>query len=127
MWKRHCAVSTWWLTILRSFKPTEVIAQSKLFHSKAACVPIAAKDTSQEAVPCLNRNILRAIPPRLIASDAIHCCSADIQMKLSVVMPVYNERATLQTVVERVLVVPLEIELVCVNDGSQDGSREIPA
>jgi glycosyltransferase involved in cell wall biosynthesis len=46
-------------------------------------------------------------------------------MKLSVVMPVYNERATLRSVVERVLAVPLEIELVCVDDGSQDGSREI--
>jgi glycosyltransferase involved in cell wall biosynthesis len=44
---------------------------------------------------------------------------------VSVVMPVYNERSTLQTVVERVLAVPLEIELVCVDDGSQDGSREI--
>jgi glycosyltransferase involved in cell wall biosynthesis len=40
-------------------------------------------------------------------------------------MPVYNERATLRTVVERVLAVPLEIELLCVDDGSQDGSREI--
>jgi glycosyltransferase involved in cell wall biosynthesis len=48
-------------------------------------------------------------------------------MKLSVVMPVYNERATLRTVVERVLAVPLEIELLCVDDGSQDGSREILA
>ncbi len=46
-------------------------------------------------------------------------------MKLSVVMPVYNERATLQQVVERVLAVPLEIELICVDDGSTDGSRNI--
>jgi glycosyltransferase involved in cell wall biosynthesis len=46
-------------------------------------------------------------------------------MKLSVVMPVYNERATLRQVVERVLAVPLEIELICVDDGSRDGSREI--
>ena len=46
-------------------------------------------------------------------------------MKLSVVMPIYNERATLGTVVARVLAVPLEIELVCVDDGSRDGSREI--
>src|SRR5207248_9442732 len=45
----------------------------------------------------------------------------------SVVMPVYNERATLGKVVERVLAVPLEIELLCVDDGSQDGSREILA
>jgi glycosyltransferase involved in cell wall biosynthesis len=46
-------------------------------------------------------------------------------MKLSVVMPVYNERRTLRTVVERVLAVSLEIELICVDDGSSDGSREI--
>jgi glycosyltransferase involved in cell wall biosynthesis len=48
-------------------------------------------------------------------------------MKLSVVMPVYNERATLQQVVERVLAVPLSVELLCVDDGSQDGSVEILA
>jgi glycosyltransferase involved in cell wall biosynthesis len=48
-------------------------------------------------------------------------------MKLSVVMPVYNERATLHDVVEKVLAVPLELELICVDDGSQDGSREILA
>src|SRR5579871_5927865 len=54
-------------------------------------------------------------------------CSPVISMKLSVVMPVYNERATLRTVVERVLAVPLQIELLCVDDGSKDGSREILA
>jgi glycosyltransferase involved in cell wall biosynthesis len=46
-------------------------------------------------------------------------------MKLSVVMPVYNERATLRTVIGKVLAVPMEIELLCVDDGSRDGSREI--
>jgi glycosyltransferase involved in cell wall biosynthesis len=46
-------------------------------------------------------------------------------MKLSVVMPVYNERSTLREVVGKVLAVPLEIELICVDDGSQDGSREL--
>jgi glycosyltransferase involved in cell wall biosynthesis len=48
-------------------------------------------------------------------------------MKLSVVMPIYNERATLRAVVARVLAVPLELELLCVDDGSSDGSREILA
>jgi glycosyltransferase involved in cell wall biosynthesis len=48
-------------------------------------------------------------------------------MKLSVVMPIYNEEATLRTVVESVFAVPLEIELICVDDGSRDGSREILA
>jgi glycosyltransferase involved in cell wall biosynthesis len=46
-------------------------------------------------------------------------------MKLSVVMPIYNEQKTLQEVVERVLAVPIEIELICVDDGSRDGSRDL--
>ena len=46
-------------------------------------------------------------------------------MKLSVVMPVYNEQGTLREVISRVLAVPLELELICVDDGSRDGSREI--
>jgi glycosyltransferase involved in cell wall biosynthesis len=46
-------------------------------------------------------------------------------MKLSVVIPVYNERATLRQVVERVLAVPFDLEVICVDDGSQDGTREI--
>src|ERR1700719_3802668 len=48
-------------------------------------------------------------------------------MKLSVVMPVYNEQATLREVIARVLSVPLDIELICVDDGSRDASREILA
>jgi len=48
-------------------------------------------------------------------------------MKLSVVMPIYNERATLLQVVETVLTLsfPFAIELLCVDDGSSDGSREM--
>ena len=42
-------------------------------------------------------------------------------------MPVYNEQATLRYVVERVLSVGLEIELLCVDDGSTDGSSQILA
>ncbi len=48
-------------------------------------------------------------------------------MKLSVVMPVFNEETTLRQVIERVLAVGLDIELLCVDDGSKDGSREILA
>lgn len=44
---------------------------------------------------------------------------------LSVVMPVYNERATIEEIVGRVLAVPLRIELVVVDDGSKDGTRDI--
>jgi glycosyltransferase involved in cell wall biosynthesis len=46
---------------------------------------------------------------------------------LSVLMPVYNEARTLRTIVARVLAspVPLPMELICVDDGSRDGSPEI--
>jgi glycosyltransferase involved in cell wall biosynthesis len=43
---------------------------------------------------------------------------------LTVVMPVYNERRTLDEIVERVLAVPLRIELIAIDDASSDGSRE---
>jgi glycosyltransferase involved in cell wall biosynthesis len=45
---------------------------------------------------------------------------------LSVVMPVYNERETIEGMIARVLAVPnLRIELVVVDDGSKDGSSDI--
>ncbi len=46
-------------------------------------------------------------------------------MKISVVMPCYNERATLAAIVARVLAQPFDLELVVVDDGSTDGSREL--
>jgi glycosyltransferase involved in cell wall biosynthesis len=43
---------------------------------------------------------------------------------LSVVMPVYNERATIEEIVGRVLAVPLRLELIAIDDASSDGTRE---
>jgi glycosyltransferase involved in cell wall biosynthesis len=42
---------------------------------------------------------------------------------LSVVMPVYNELATIDEIIPRVLAVPMRIELVVVDDCSTDGTR----
>jgi len=48
-------------------------------------------------------------------------------VKLSILMPVYNERATLTSAVKEALNVdyPCEIELVIVDDGSTDGTGEL--
>ena len=47
--------------------------------------------------------------------------------RLSIVLPVYNEKATIAATMERVLraEVPLERELVIVDDFSRDGTREL--
>ena len=47
--------------------------------------------------------------------------------RLSVLIPVYNESRTLRTIVARVLASPVdqELELVCVDDCSDDDSLEI--
>jgi glycosyltransferase involved in cell wall biosynthesis len=46
-------------------------------------------------------------------------------MKLSIIIPVYNEVATIREVLDRVRSAPVDKELIVVDDGSTDGTREI--
>jgi glycosyltransferase involved in cell wall biosynthesis len=46
---------------------------------------------------------------------------------LSVVIPCFNEKATVETVVDQVLASPYTAEVLVVDDGSTDGTREILA
>jgi len=46
-------------------------------------------------------------------------------MKLSVVIPVYNEEGTIREIVDRVQATGLATEIVVVDDGSTDGTRRI--
>jgi len=43
--------------------------------------------------------------------------------RLSIVMPVFNEMATIDEIIPRVLAIPLAVELIVVDDCSTDGTR----
>jgi len=50
----------------------------------------------------------------------------DNQMKLSVVIPCFNERSTIEAVIDAVRSAPVEeAEIIVVDDGSTDGTREL--
>lgn len=46
-------------------------------------------------------------------------------MRLSIVIPVYNERATILELLDRVAAVDLDTEVIVVDDGSTDGTRDL--
>lgn len=61
------------------------------------------------------------------ASDELGLIKLPDGFVLSVVMPVFNEQETIETVIQRVLATMLPIELVVIDDGSSDGTREVLA
>ena len=44
---------------------------------------------------------------------------------LSVVMPVFNEKATIDEIIRRTLAVPLRVQLIVIDDCSTDGTRDM--
>ena len=51
--------------------------------------------------------------------------SGDGQLRLSVVIAAYNEERTLESVVDRVRAMPLDVEIIAVNDGSADRTGQV--
>ena len=46
-------------------------------------------------------------------------------VRLSVLVPVFNERHTIEAIIEQVHTVPVAKEVICVDDCSTDGTREV--
>ena len=85
----------------------------------------------QAATRCEQADPISAMYHELVAELGSELCSrAGIYVlpedfTLSVVIPVFNEVQTLQSVVERVRATKLPLEMVLVDDGSTDGTREL--
>jgi glycosyltransferase involved in cell wall biosynthesis len=69
----------------------------------------------------LSNEVIEALVPRLRGRTPIE----RPDLRLSVLIPVYNEEQTIRLIVEQVRSVPVRTEIICVNDCSTDGSREI--
>jgi glycosyltransferase involved in cell wall biosynthesis len=76
--------------------------------------PASARLTPTLGTPAL---VLAAVPRALTPLNPR-------SMRLSVLIPVYNERNTIETLLDRVHGVPLATEIICVDDCSTDGTRE---
>src|SRR5262245_63486046 len=61
------------------------------------------------------------IPQGFIASPYLR---RGIAMKLSIIVPVYNEVRTVGTIIDRLRQIDLAIEIIAVNDGSSDGTGD---
>src|SRR5260221_9957375 len=96
-------------------------------------------DRSRERMGCMTPkiNIVNGSGHSAMVTDApklvLHDCAKDeipgqspvTPATLSVIMPVFNERHSLLSLLERIRAVPVEKEILIVDDGSTDGTRDI--
>ncbi|HZP84531.1 MAG TPA: glycosyltransferase family 2 protein [Chthonomonadaceae bacterium] len=85
-----------------------------LERAESQAAPSAAPTTSEDAqasAKAVNKRLARLAKPQ--------------DYTLSVLIPVYNERETLLEILERVRDVEIKKEIVLVDDGSQDGTRDL--
>src|SRR5205823_631061 len=83
----------------------------------------------------LRRQVVRLAPDERVevlrgllgesACRQLGICPLPAGFKLSVVIPVYNEVQWLQEVLRRVRAVPIPKEIILVDDGSTDGTRQL--
>jgi glycosyltransferase involved in cell wall biosynthesis len=86
----------------------------------------AAADSNSESAPHSQEwfdSLRRTLGEAACRQLGLYVIPSDIL--LSVVIPIYNERETLQGLLERVKQVPIRKEIVLVDDCSRDGTRDL--
>ena len=92
--------------------------QSALLRLAEACLAEDGSITNGRQVELLER----LLGPEACRRMAIYRLPSDFQ--LSVIIPVFNERGTLPTVIERVRCAGIPCEIIVVDDGSTDGTTD---
>jgi dolichol-phosphate mannosyltransferase len=94
-----------------------MLEQTELADAVAPC-------HGRETVPQLAASLGGLAPsprPSPVEGEGV-CCAAPI---LSVILPVYNEAATIDEVIRRVLAAPYAKQVIVVDDGSTDGTLDV--
>jgi len=80
-------------------------------------------DTPQGSSPVLRHAVVpeTGLPDRRTAPDDLPWD----RVRLTIVVPVYNEAKTIERLLRRVREVPLNVEVIVVDDGSTDGTRDV--
>jgi len=68
---------------------------------------------------------LERTPSHLTLQTALPDVRVPVGFVLTVVIPVYNEAKTVEEIVKRVREVPVEKQIILVDDGSTDGTRDV--
>jgi glycosyltransferase involved in cell wall biosynthesis len=99
--------------------------------TKESLASLAAPDRACGARIAGAMHELEQLAELLVADDCRldSTLSASIaqDLKLSIVIPVFNEQATIRQVLDRVLALPIATEIIVVDDASTDGTRQILA
>lgn len=109
---------------MNSFPPSDDEASSTALREVVLRLADELRSHDVEGIPSERVELLE----RIIGRDAcrrlgIYALPPDFV--LSVVVPVYNEAKTLEKVIARLRETYLPMEIICVDDGSKDGTREV--
>lgn len=78
-------------------------------------LPTEATAQSQQVENLLGKSLSRELGIYVLPPD----------LRISVVVPIYNEKTTLPEIIRRIRAVPIPKEIILVDDGSTDGTRDL--